>query len=137
MHRPARNNVSMRRASLLLVVVAFLSSPATLAGAPEEFGFSMMPSAHKIGPHRYQSDRNYDATVKFFREKFRSFKAVRWMREVSLPGVKYIHAENDNTEAGWDGINISLMPDGTVHVFVLERQKPAAAASSSAPSSKP
>ena len=124
----------MRRTSLVLAVVALLSSSAGLAAGPDEFGLELMPSAKKIGAHRYQSDRNYDATVKFFREKFRGAKSVRWMREVSLPGVKYVHIENDNPQSRWDGVNISLMADGSVHVFVLERKK-AAAASMPTPSS--
>jgi hypothetical protein len=131
MHQPARHNVPMSRVPLVVALVALvalvgsLASPAVAAAptAPEEFGFSMMPQARKIGPHRYQSDRGYDATVKFFREKFRSFKAVRWMREVSVPGVKYVHVANDNPEAGWDGINISQLADGSVHVLVLPRRK--------------
>lgn len=140
MHPRARHKERMRRASQALAVVALLSSSAAVAGAPEEFGFTLMPSARKIGAHRYQSDRNYDATLKFFREKFRPFKAVRWMREVSLPGVKYVHIENDNPQSGWDGINVSQMPDGSVHVFILERARPAtppASTASPAPSPKP
>jgi hypothetical protein len=82
-----------------------------------------MPSARKVGEHRYQSDRNYEATLKFFREKFRGWKSVRWLREVSIPGVKYVHIENTNDTSGWDGLNIYQLPDGSVRVYVLERAK--------------
>ncbi|MBM4280310.1 MAG: hypothetical protein FJ137_05975 [Deltaproteobacteria bacterium] len=112
-------------AFVLVVALGVSSSTAIAAGGPQEFGLELMPSARKIGPQRYQSDRNYEATLKFFREKFRGSKNVRWMREVSVPGVKYVHLENDNPQSGWDGINIALQGDGAVTVYVLPRKQPA------------
>jgi hypothetical protein len=127
----ARHNRGMRRSSIVLALSVWLSAAAALAAGPTEFGLELMPSARKIGAHRYQSDRNYEATVKFFREKFRGAKSIRWMREVSVPGVKYVHIENENPQSGWDGLNISLVPDGSVQLYVLERKKPTATSGAS------
>jgi hypothetical protein len=134
MHRTVRTVRTVRTAgtlhialtvrALAVAVAVVLVAPAVqAAGGPQEFGLELMPMARKVGPQRYQSDRNYDATVKFFREKFRGSKHVRWMRAVSLPGVKYVHLENSNPESGWDGLNIALQPDGTVTLYVLPRQQ--------------
>jgi hypothetical protein len=113
----------MARQVILAVLLSTLVSTSTKAGGPVEFGLELMPAARKVSAQRYQSDRNYEATLKFFREKFRGAKNIRFLREVSVPGVKYLHIENDNPTSGWDGLNISQMPDGTVQVFVLERLK--------------
>jgi hypothetical protein len=128
----------MRRLACVLVLALGVSSSTALAaGGPQEFGLELMPSARKIGPQRYQSDRNYEATLKFFREKFRGSKNVRWMREVSVPGVKYVHLENDNPQSGWDGINITLQGDGAVTIYVLPRKQPGPAPSAASPAPAP
>jgi hypothetical protein len=113
-------------------LVLALSSPA--ARALEEFGLELPPGARKIGDHRFQVDRGFEPTVKFFREKFRGSKNVRWLREVSVPGVKYVHVQNTNESSSWDGINISQLSDGSVRLYFLERRRPAATTTTPAPS---
>jgi len=125
-----------RARSLPLFVAAALAATlgATRARAAddEDLGLELVPYSRKVGEHRYESQRDYEGTVKFFKDKFKGNKAVRFYKEVSLPTVKYIHVEN--TAGGqWSGINISVV-SGRVRYFILERaarEKP----SSSSPSS--
>jgi hypothetical protein len=117
----------MLRALSAVVVVATLGAPG--ARAVEEFGLELPLGTRRVGDHRWQVERNYDAAVKFFREKFRGSKNVRWMREVSLPGVKYVHVQNINEASAWEGLNIYRMADGSVRLYFLERRAPAATTS--------
>lgn len=129
-------------ASVLFVVGA---APAHAAGAPTttELGLELVPWSKKLGERRYESPRDYDGTVKFFRDQFKGWKQIRWTREVSLPAVKYIHLENTGGTSKWEGVNIYVLPDGRVRYFVLERkvdkkeQKAAVAAPSSAAPTAP
>jgi hypothetical protein len=109
------------RALLLALVVAF---PAQ-AAAPEELGLDLIPWSKKIGDRRYESPRDYEGTLKFFKDKFKGWKTVKWTREVALPTVKYIHVDNTNPDGKWAGINIYEMPNGRVRYYVLDRPKPA------------
>jgi len=117
--------VSLPRVSPTLFVAllaSLLTSTASLAaGSAEELGLELVPYAKKIGERRYQSQRDYDATIKFFRDKFKGSKSVRWTREVSLPAVKYVHLENTNSSGAWEGVNIYQLKSGEVRFYVLPR----------------
>lgn len=110
---------------------------AAPARAVDDFGIELPPGARKVGEHRWQVDRNYEATLKFFREKFRGSKNVRWMREVSLPTVKYVHLQNANEASAWDGLNIYQMPDGSVRMYFLARRPASPPAPTPAPAARP
>lgn len=122
----------------LAAILALLTSTAALAaGSPEELGLELVPYAKKIGERRYQSQRDYDATIKFFRDKFKGSKSVRWTREVSLPAVKYVHLENTNTSGAWEGVNIYQLKNGEVRFYVLPRAVTPAAVTPLAPKAPP
>lgn len=126
-----------RLAFALAFAVSSTSFPALAAGAPEELGLELVPYAKKIGERRYQSQRDYDGTIKFFRDKFKGWKTIRWMREVSLPAVKYIHLENTNDKSAWEGVNIYQLKSGEVRFYVLPRVVKTASADPAASTSKP
>jgi hypothetical protein len=110
--------------TLRLMVVCVLSlttSVSALAAAPEDLGMTLLPSATRIEAHRYNAGRDWEATTKFFREKFRSAPNVRASREVSLPNVKYIHYENTNEASPWQGINVYQLKSGQVRITLLPR----------------
>lgn len=107
--------------ALVLVLPLLASSPAVAASGPEELGLELVPYAKKIGDRRYQSQRDYDGTLKFFKDKFKGSKNVRWTREVSLPAVKYIHLESLNDKSAWEGVNIYQLKTGEVRFYVLPR----------------
>src|SRR5688572_9643721 len=114
---------------LSLAATLFLIAPAASGDGQSELGLEMVPWSKKVGDRRYESPRDFDGTVKFFRDKFKGSKAVKWSREVSLPAVKYVHMENLTTNSKWSGINIYLMNDQRVRVYVLERVPETTAAS--------
>ena len=106
---------------IAVVVVATLLA----AAAPSELGLDLIPWSKKIGERRYESPRDYEGTLKFFKDKFKGWKNVKWSREVALPTVKYIHVDNTNPDGKWAGINIYEMPNGRVRYYVLDRPKKA------------
>jgi len=117
------------RVLLAAVALAVMSSSSSLAAnGPEDLGITLLPTSSKIGEHRYSSGRDYEATTKFFKEKFRGLAKVRTYREVSLPNVKYVHYENTNETSAWQGINVYQLKNGQVRIYMLPRLKPAAPA---------
>lgn len=114
----------VRLLALLLVVIPAAHAAGDKDGAV--YGLELMPWAKKIEEGRYQSPRDYEATKKFFKDKFKGWKSIRWHAEVSLPNVKYVHVENTATKRSWDGVNIYEMPGGHVRIFVLPHVAPAA-----------
>lgn len=112
-----------------VLVAVGVASPAHAGDAPNtELGLDLVPWSKKVGDRRYESPRDYDGTVKFFRDKFKGWKQIKWTREVSLPAVKYIHVENTTDSSRWQGVNIYALPDGRVRYYVLERVRPPQAA---------
>lgn len=118
---------SLRFFAVAIALAATASTSSLAANGPEDLGITLLPSANKIGEHRYTSGRDYEATTKFFKEKFRGLAKVRTYREVSLPNVKYVHYENTNETSAWQGINVYQLKNGQVRIYMLPRLKPAAA----------
>lgn len=118
------------RALVTVAVFAtvFATLPAQAANPPKVYGVEMPSWSKKVGDDRYQSPRNWDKTVKHFKDQFRGWRGVTWHREVNLPSVKYVHIENGNTKADWAGINVYELPGGKVRVYVLKRLQDEAAA---------
>lgn len=121
--------------TLGLVMLLLGAAPSRAADPPSELGLELLPWSKRLEERRYESPRDFDGTVKFFREKFRGWKQIKWGREVSLPAVKYIHVENTNPAGKWEGINIYAFPDGKVRYYVLERASSSAAGAAPGPSS--
>jgi hypothetical protein len=111
----------------LAVVGMLVSAAPARADDNSDLGLELVPWSKKVGDHRYESPRDYEGTVKFFKDKFKGYKTIRWSREVSLPAVKYIHLDNLTTNAKWEGVNIYALPDGRVRYFLLEHEAQAPA----------
>ena len=122
--------MSIKPASLARVTAAaallVLLGQAAPARADDDLGVPLMAWAKKLAPHRYESPRDWEATVKFFHDEYKGQKTIRFGRENSVPAAKYVHIDNLATAARWDGVNIYELPDGRVRFFVLEREKKAA-----------
>lgn len=104
----------------LLALSPVLPEAARAADASDsDLGLELVPWSRKVGEHRYESPRDYEATIKFFRDKFKGYKNIKWSREVSLPTVKYIHFETTTSSSKWQGVNIYELPDGRVRYYVL------------------
>lgn len=116
-------------AALAALALSFaLAAPAARASTdtPSELGLELIPWSKKLAERRYESPRDWDATLKFFRDKFKGWKTIKWTREVSLPAVKYVHITNTADAGKWEGINIYALPDGRVRYFLLARAAKAA-----------
>lgn len=115
------------------VVVVALGAGAAAAAAAEELGLELVPGSKKLGTGRYASQRDFDGTVKFFRDRWKNNKAaVKWFREVSLPAVKYVHLESAVDSTPWQGVNIYQVKGQDVRFTILPRP-PKAPASSTSP----
>lgn len=117
------NRVLSRLYLMVAVPCALMTLPALAQSrGPEEFGLDLVPGSRKLEGSRYASGRDYDGTLKYFREKYRGQKtAIKWSREVSLPTVKYVHIENTTDNGAWQGLNIYQLKTGEVRIFVLPR----------------
>lgn len=124
----------LRRCLRAVVVVLIVAFPV-LAERQEDLGVELTSSARRIEAHRYASGRDWDATVKHFRDRFKGNKNVRFSREVSVPTVKYVHIENLVDTGAWQGINLYQMKNGEVRISILPRVSPSSLSSSSSSSS--
>jgi hypothetical protein len=113
---------AITRAVMLSLFASLVVNPLAHAASEKDgevYGLEIMPWSKKIEEGRYQSPRDYEATKKFFKDKFKGWKSIRWHAEVSLPNVKYVHVENTAAKRRWDGVNIYEVPGGHVRIFVL------------------
>jgi hypothetical protein len=108
---------------VVVVPCALVALPSLAQSrSPDELGLDLVPGSRKLEGSRYASGRDYDGTLKYFREKYRGQKsAIRWSREVTLPTVKYVHIENTTDSGAWQGVNIYQLKSGEVRIFVLPR----------------
>jgi hypothetical protein len=123
----------MSRSWLPALVIVVLTASAALAERHEDLGIELTSTARRLEVHRYASGRDWEATVKHFRDRFKGNKNVRWTREVSVPAVKYVHIENLVDTGAWQGINIYQLKTGEVRVSILPRE-PTSSLTSSSPS---
>jgi hypothetical protein len=116
-----------------VVAVVVVASPV-LAERQEDLGIELTSSARRLEAHRYASGRDWEATVKHFRDRFKGNKNVRFSREVSVPTVKYVHIENLVDTGAWQGINIYQMRNGEVRISVLPRESSSSSSTKSSSS---
>lgn len=108
----------------LAVVVAAVAATPAAAERLEDLGLELTQYSRRLEEHRFLSGRDWDGTVKHFRDRFKGNKSVRWSREVSLPAVKYVHLENLADTGAWQGVNIYQLKSGEVRVYILPRVAP-------------
>ncbi len=77
-----------------------------VARADKVYGAVLLNEARKIGPGRYQSMKNYERTLRFFRRTYGRTPGVVIRRMNTTPKVKGVHISNLRARRTWDGINI-------------------------------
>jgi hypothetical protein len=120
---PLRSSVPRALAFMVMALTSTASTPSLAQSkSPEELGLDLVPGSRKLDAGRYASGRDYDGTLKFFRDRFKGQKSsIKWSREVSLPTVKYIHLENLSETGAWQGVNIYQLKTGETRIFLLPR----------------
>lgn len=103
----------------VIVSVLLFSSAAAAGDGPKVHGLELVPWSKEVEPDRYRSSRDFEKTKKHFRETLPR-SSVKWHREVNLPSVKYVHIENLAKNRTWDGVNVYLLPNGQVMMYVLK-----------------
>ena len=88
------------------------------------YGMELPPYAKELSKGRYASHTTFDKTIDYFKKQ-RSFrkKKVKWLKPVTLMGVKYIHVRNLDRKSKWAGMNIYELKGRKVRFYVLPRHK--------------
>ena len=79
-------------------------------------------------PNRFQVDRSYEDTLKFFKTVYPPAKYPR--RSIAnQPGIKAVHIENPEAKpGGWDGLNVyELKGETRIYVLVAPKERKAGA----------
>ena len=88
------------------------------------YGMELPPYAKELSKGRYASHTTFKKTIDYFKKQ-RSFrkKKVKWLKPVTLMGVKYIHVRNLDRKSKWAGMNIYELKGRKVRFYVLPRHK--------------
>jgi hypothetical protein len=108
-------NLRMR---IWMVAVLLVSSSAVAA---DDLGVRLPAAARKVEEHKYTCSRDFNDTVKHFRDEFKGRGQVRQTKEMSVAGTRYLHIDNLSDKGGWSGINIYQIRNGAVRITVLPR----------------
>ena len=107
------------KAALAAVIAA---APLLVHAADLRVAGALLPDgAVKVAENRYRIPKNYEETVKFYKQVY----PPRYTRRpiADQPGVKAFHIENPDARPGqWDGLNVYELK-GEVRVFVLVKGK--------------
>ena len=95
----------MRRVLSAALLVAALATPG-LARADKVYGALVLDEARRIAPGRYESRKDLDRTMRFFRSVYGRKDGYVIRRLSSVPGVKGFHIANLRRGRTWDGINV-------------------------------
>jgi hypothetical protein len=102
-------------AGVLVALPVLVLAQVRVAGA-------LLPDgADKVAENRYRVPRNWDETIRFYRQVY----PPRYTRRpiADQPGVKAVHIDNPDAKPGtWDGLNI-YETKGEVRIFVLTKRK--------------
>lgn len=93
-----------------------------VAEAAKVHGATILDESKKTGPSRFQSRRDWDRTIRFFRRVYGKKKGIVWSQMDTPPGVKGIHIANIRRTRKWDGINI-YQHKNRIEIFVIEHKK--------------
>jgi hypothetical protein len=107
-----------------LVAVLLAAPGLALAAEPVKVAGALLPDdAVTVGEMRYQTQKSWEETLKFFRSLYGPGKYTR--RPIAdQPALKAIHIENpDARPGGWEGLNV-YEAKGQTRIFVLVKPKP-------------
>ena len=111
----------MRHRIAALAIAGALALSSTPAIAKKVHGAHVLDESRPVGDDRFQSMRDWDRTLRFFRSVYGKTAGVVWRRVDTTPKVKAIHIENTRRGQGWEGINI-YETDGKIFVYVIREE---------------
>ncbi len=100
---------------------ALAALPVVVLAQVRSAGAALPDGAEKVAENRYRVPRNWDETIRFYRQTY----PPRYTRRpiADQPGVKAVHIDNPDAKPGvWDGLNI-YETKGEVRIFVLVKRK--------------
>jgi hypothetical protein len=116
--------VRRRGVWLRLALATLAASPVVSIAAPavaaKVHGAFVLDESVKIGEGRYQSQRDWDKTVRFFRSVYDRTSGVVWHDIATTPRVRARFLENTKRDQAWEGINLYEV-DGKVFIYVIAR----------------
>ena len=105
----------------LMLAALSVATPAMAQKVPRPLGVELLPWASRVEENRYKSPRDWDKTLKVFRDRWRRSRSVKIHPIVNLPTVKYVHYESLNAKTRWSGINVYQVGNKGVRITVLPR----------------
>lgn len=107
----------------IAAVTALFSATTAFAAGPTHLGVTMPSYARKIETGRFRSPRDFGDTIRFFKKSLRG-KHIKFHREVTMVGAKYVYIENTRPGARWSGINVYQTGKKSVRIYVLGPRAP-------------
>lgn len=107
--------------SLLFAAGLGLGLAPSAAEAVRVHGATVPDDARSLGGGRFQSTKDWDKTVSFFRSAHPNRAAgIVWRPLETNQKVSGFHIENTRRDRSWDGINVYQTEDGKIFISVLE-----------------
>ncbi len=103
-----------------LAAAVALSATAAQAGETE-LGAALPDYSRKVAERRWRSSRDWEGTMKFFRENYPQSQFPR-RSIVNQPGVKAVHIANPSGKAKWEGLNVYEHND-EVRIYVVPAEQ--------------
>ncbi len=108
------------RALAPLLLLAMLLAVAPDAFAERVFGATIPDDVSKLDDTRYRSKKDWDKTMRSFRNMYDRTSGVVFQRIATTPKVRNAyHIQNTRPDRHWDGINVYETADGKVFITVL------------------
>jgi hypothetical protein len=102
----------------LLVVVMLLFAPR--AFAERVYGATIPDEVAKLDDGRYRSKKDWDRTMRAFRNAYGNAKGIVFQRiETSAKVKNAYHIQNTQPKRRWDGINVYETQEGKIFIVVL------------------
>lgn len=107
--------------SMKWLLFLFLALAPAPAWAIKVYGAVVLDEAKKVSEGRYESGRDWDKTVTYFRTVYGKEKGIVWQRLETTPKVSGYHLANTLADRTWDGINL-YHAEGKVIIVVLKHE---------------
>ena len=102
------------------LVVAMLLIGAPAFAAEKVYGAIIPDDVAKLDDGRYRSKKDWDKTMRSFRNAYENTKGIVFQRMTTSPRVRNAyHIQNTQANRRWDGINVYETQDGKIFIVVL------------------
>ncbi|MEE2902853.1 MAG: hypothetical protein VYC39_11005 [Myxococcota bacterium] len=112
----------LRWVLVTMFAVSLNLASSTQANADGAYGVVVPKGSRSMGKAQFRSSKDWDRTLRFFRQVFRSDKGIVFQLMKSPPSVKAYHIQNINRKRTWDSVNIYENKQ-KVYISILPAQR--------------